>query len=82
MSRRPLFAATRPLTLGLVLAAAVALPAKAQQQIAIGQMMSGTLSMADPTLPDGTHYKQFTFYGQAGQNVQIDVVSSDFDAFC
>ena len=82
MSRRTLLAATRPLAIGLALAAGVALPARAQTQIAIGQMMSGALNMADPVFTDGTHYKQFTFYGQAGQTVQIDVISSDFDAFC
>ncbi|MEK6767963.1 MAG: PPC domain-containing protein, partial [Gemmatimonadota bacterium] len=81
MSRRPLLAATRPLALCLGLAAAAALPATGQQ-IAMGQMMSGTISMADPLFTDGTRFKQFMFYGQAGQNIQIDVVSSDFDAFC
>lgn len=82
MSRRSFIAAARPLALCAGLVAAAALPARAQQQIAMGQMMSGTLSMADPVFTDGTHYKQFVFYGQAGQTVQIDVMSSDFDAFC
>lgn len=82
MSRRVLLAAARPLTIGLALVAGVALPARGQTQIAMGQMMSGTLNMADPVFTDGTHYKQFTFYGQAGQSIQIDVISSDFDAFC
>ncbi len=82
MSRRALLAAARPLTIGLALVAGVALPARGQTQIAVGQMMSGTLNMADPVFTDGTHYKQFTFYGQAGQSIQIDVISSDFDAFC
>ncbi|MBI1723451.1 MAG: PPC domain-containing protein [Gemmatimonadetes bacterium] len=81
MSRPSLMAAARPLALVLGLVAVAARPASAQQ-IAVGQMMSGTLTMADPVFTDGTHYKQFFFYGQAGQTVQIDVMSSDFDAFC
>lgn len=81
MSRRSFMAAARPLALFVGLVAVAALPARAQQ-IAVGQMMTGTLTMADPVFTDGTHYKQFFFYGQAGQTIQIDVMSSDFDAFC
>jgi hypothetical protein len=70
------------LAAGLVLVAAVARPATAQQQIAIGTSVTGTLTMADPVLPsDQSHYKLFTFMGAAGQTVQIDLMSSDFDSY-
>jgi hypothetical protein len=63
------------------LAAAVALPARAQQQIPIGTSVSGMLTVSDPTLSDRSHYKLFTFMGSAGQTVQIDLMSSDFDSY-
>jgi hypothetical protein len=72
----------RALAAGLGLVASVTLPAAAQQQIAIGTSVSGTLTMSDPVLPsDQSHYKLFTFMGQAGQRIQIDLMSSDFDAY-
>jgi hypothetical protein len=75
-------AVARALAAGLVLVAAIAGPATAQQQIAIGSSVSGTLTMSDPVLPsDQSHYKLFTFMGSAGQTVQIDLMSSDFDAY-
>jgi len=67
---------------GVGLVASVALPARAQQQISIGTTVTGTLTMSDPVLPsDQSHYKMFTFMGAAGQRIQIDLMSSDFDAY-
>jgi hypothetical protein len=75
-------AVARALAAGLGLVASVALPATAQQQISIGTSVTGTLTMSDPVLPsDQSHYKLFTFMGQAGQTVQVDLMSSDFDAY-
>lgn len=75
-------AVARALAAGLGLVASVALPATAQQQIAIGTSVTGTLTMSDPVLPsDQSHYKMFTFMGSAGQTVQIDLLSSDFDSY-
>ena len=75
-------AVVRVMAAGLALAAAIALPAAAQQQIAIGTSVSGVLTVSDPVLPsDQSHYKLFTFMGQAGQTVQIDLISSDFDSY-
>ena len=75
-------AVARALAAGLGLVAWVALPATAQQQIPIGTSVTGTLTMSDPVLPsDQSHYKLFTFMGSAGQTVQIDLMSSDFDAY-
>jgi hypothetical protein len=75
-------AAALSLAAGLALVAVAARPATAQQQIAIGTSVTGTLTMADPVLPsDQSHYKLFTFMGSAGQRVQIDLMSSDFDSY-
>jgi len=66
---------------GLGLASALALPARAQQQIPIGTSVTGQIQLSDPVLSDQTHYKLFTFMGTAGQTVQIDLLSADFDAY-
>ena len=71
----------RVVGLGLGLLAVTVLPTRAQQQIPIGSSVTGNLSISDPTLPDGSHYKLFTFIGSAGQSVQIDLMSSDFDSY-
>jgi len=49
--------------------------------IAIPGEVSGTLTRRDRMLRDTTFYQAWSFFGTAGQNVQIDVVSSDFDAY-
>ena len=69
------------LAVGLGLSAALALPARAQQQIPIGTSVTGQVQLSDPVLNDQTHYKLFTFMGTAGQTVQIDLLSADFDAY-
>ena len=74
-------AAGRTLAVGFGLAAALALPARAQQQIPVGTSVTGQLLLSDPMMADQTHYKMFTFVGTAGQTVQIDLMSADFDAY-
>ena len=69
------------LAVGLVLMASLALPARAQQQIPIGTSVTGQITLSDPVMSDQTHYKVVTFMGTAGQTVQIDMLSSDFDAY-
>jgi len=81
MSLRHGAAVGRTLAVGLGFAAALAVPARAQQQIPIGTSITGQITMSDPVLNDQTHYKLFTFMGAAGQTVQIDLLSSDFDAY-
>ncbi len=81
MSLRHGAAAGRTLAVLVVLAAALALPARAQQQIPIGTSVTGQLLLSDPVMADQTHYKMFTFMGTAGQSVQIDLMSADFDAY-
>lgn len=49
--------------------------------IAIPGEVSGTLTRRDQRLNDNTFYQAWSFYGTAGQNIQIDVMSGDFDAF-
>lgn len=45
------------------------------------QSVNGSLAGSDPTLDDGQHYDLYTFNGTSGQNVQIDLTSSQFDTF-
>jgi hypothetical protein len=81
MSRRRGSTFARAVAVGFGLLAVTTIPTRAQQQIPIGSSVTGTLSMNDPTLNDGSHYKLFTFMGTAGQTVQIDLMSSDFDSY-
>lgn len=46
-----------------------------------GQSVTGRLSADEPRLSDGSAYQAWTFVGHAGETVQIDVRSSEFDAF-
>jgi len=50
-------------------------------QILRGQTMSGRLQPNDPKLSDGSVYQAWTYIGTAGETIQVDVVSSDFDAY-
>jgi serine protease Do len=50
-------------------------------QILRGQTMSGQLSATDPKLSDGSVFQAWTFIGRAGESIQVDVMSSDFDAY-
>jgi len=61
-------------------AAAIVLPGTVGQ-VMRGQTMSGQLRPADPKLSDGSVYQAWTFIGRAGESVQVDVMSSDFDAY-
>ena len=81
MSLRRGAAVGRTLAVGVALAAALALPVRAQQQIPIGTSITGQLTQYDPVMSDQTHYKIFTFQGTAGQTVTIDLMSADFDSY-
>jgi serine protease Do len=50
-------------------------------QIMRGQSMSGQLSANDPKLSDGSVYQAWTYIGRAGETIQVDVTSTDFDAY-
>jgi len=79
MSRATAASAFGTLVLGL--AAAVTTPAQAQQQIAIGQAISGSLTVSDLQWTSSERYDPYLFYGQAGQFVTITMTSSDFDSY-
>lgn len=49
--------------------------------IRAGETRSGTLSTADPVKDDGSYYDEWTFAGRAGDRIQIDLSSPDFDTF-
>lgn len=49
--------------------------------LVVGTPVSGSLDASDPTLPDSSHYDQWTYDGRAGEKIKITLESSDFDAF-
>lgn len=51
------------------------------RRISMNAEVSGMLRSNDPRLNDNSVYHLYTFRGSAGQNIQIDVMASDFDAF-
>jgi hypothetical protein len=50
--------------------------------IALNSEVTGVLARGDARFTDGSVYQAWTFFGTQGQLVQIDVMSSAFDAFC
>ena len=79
MSRVTAASAIGALVLGF--AATASTPALAQQQIAVGQAMSGSLTVSDLQWSDGARYDPYVFFGQAGQYVTITMTSSDLDSY-
>lgn len=67
--------------LALLLPAALALPAAAQETIRVGQTVSGTLGSGDPTLDDGSYYRLYRVQLRDGQRVTVTLRSDDFDAY-
>jgi serine protease Do len=50
-------------------------------QIMRGQTITSQLSLSDAKLSDGSTYQAWTFVGAAGEQMQLDVLSADFDAY-
>jgi hypothetical protein len=50
-------------------------------QILRGSAVQGRLTTSDGKLADNTFYQAWMFYGQAGEVVTLDVISTDFDAY-
>jgi hypothetical protein len=50
-------------------------------QVLRGQTVQGRLTTTDARLQDNTFFQSWTFYGQAGEAVTLDVISGDFDAY-
>ena len=48
-------------------------------QISIGQTVTGNLTGSDSLYPDTTYYKMYQFTTTPGQEITIDLASSDFD---
>lgn len=49
--------------------------------LVVGTPVSGSLDASDPTLPDSSHYDQWTYDGRSGEKIKITMESADFDAF-
>ena len=81
MSHRVVGTALRVCVVGLALAIGVPRYAHAQGQIAIGQTMQSQLTAGSPVNSDGRRYALWTFRGNAGQYVTIDMQSTDLDSY-
>lgn len=49
--------------------------------LALGTRASGTLDASDPTLPDSSHYDQWTYDGRAGEKIRVTMESEAFDSY-
>jgi hypothetical protein len=78
---RPMFRTFRLPAVALTLAALVAMPAAAQQQLAMGSVIQGTLTVSDMQWSSGERYDLYTFYGQPGQSVTIAMSATEFDTY-
>lgn len=67
----------------LVLTAALlaATPVAAQSRLAVGQTVQGELTSSDQRLQDGSYIDCYVVQTRAGQRLQVDQSSSDFDSF-
>jgi hypothetical protein len=81
MSHRVVGTALRVCVVGLALAISMPRYAHAQGQIAIGQTMQSQLTAGSPVNSDGRRYALWTFRGNAGQYVTIDMQSTDIDSY-
>ena len=81
MSHRVVGTALRVCVVGLALAISMPRYAHAQGQIAIGQTMQSQLTAGSPVNNDNRRYGLWTFFGNAGQTVQIDMTSGELDSY-
>jgi hypothetical protein len=81
MTHRVVATAVRVCAVVLALAALVPVQSRAQGQIAIGQVVQGQLTGASPVNADGRRYAMWTFMGNAGQYLQIDMQSGELDCY-
>jgi hypothetical protein len=81
MTHRVVATAVRVSAVTLALAAGVTNQSRAQGQIAIGQVVQNQLTAASPVNAEGRRYAMWTFMGNAGQSVQIDMQSSTIDSY-
>jgi len=52
-----------------------------QTPIAFGQTINASLSTTDCRFPDGTYYDEYTFTANSGQQIRIEMNSTDFDTY-
>lgn len=50
-------------------------------QIQRGQFVTGRLTLSDARLGDNSPFQAWAYFGQAGEMITLDVMSSDFDAY-
>jgi hypothetical protein len=50
-------------------------------QVLRGQVVQGRLTAGDQQLADNTYFQAWTYYGQAGEAITLDVMSTEFDAY-
>jgi hypothetical protein len=50
-------------------------------QVLKGQTIGGQLSLSDRRLSDNSVYQAWTYIGSRGERIQVDVMSSTFDAY-
>jgi hypothetical protein len=62
-------------------AAATAQRSRDVMALQLGQAQSGQLSAGDGQLDNGEYHDIYVFDGQAGQNVSVDLTSSQFDTY-
>jgi len=49
--------------------------------ISVGETLSGRLEAGDAQLPEGEYRDLFVFDGASGQDIQVEITSSDFDTY-
>src|SRR5262249_21040825 len=54
-------------------------PVASSRSIAVGQTITGTLTSSDELYPDTTYYERYSLSARTGQDITIDLSSSDFD---
>ncbi len=75
------FASMLTLTACMLALVAGSGPATAQTSIRPGQTVQGELALANPGLPDDSHYDCFVLQTQRGQELRIDQASTAFDSY-
>jgi hypothetical protein len=51
------------------------------ESISSGEVRTRSLTSADPVLPDGSHFHDWSYQGTAGERIRIDMQSAEFDAY-
>lgn len=49
--------------------------------VSMGDELEGSLDPLDAVLDNGTYYDEYTFHGEAGETVEVEMTSDDFDSY-